>query len=509
VPRSLRSRLIASHLLVIGLAFLLTIVVAAIPVRRAQLRAEERRLESVAQSIAVQTDFITERSGSRLLEPALGAFLLRQSRVTNSRVLLASADGTIVYDPQPYSLLVDQRLPGLAERIERLRAEALRAAEMPGAGVVPLAVTESAGRVDDRLAAIATTTGSNDRSSTTLYPVVLSPARQLPVLDRLLRPLVAAALAAALAAVAASLWLARSISRPISDLTTTATSITAGNLDQRAPGEGEDEVGQLVRAFNAMIDRLATTYRSQRVMLANIAHELRTPLTSIQGYAQALRDDVLPDESGRELALEVVQQESDRISDLVNQILHLSRLESGQTTLSPEPVQLNQLLEQLKRSFDLRAQRAGVGLSLLADQELVEADEELLTQALGNLVGNAIRHTPAGGSVELRASRVTPAGGAPLVRITVSDTGQGIPAVDLPHIFERFYRASGSVTAGDAAGTADSSRRFGLGLAIAHEIVARHGGTIAVASEPGRGTVFTVDLPVAPGQRGPDTTDGE
>jgi signal transduction histidine kinase len=500
VPRSLRSRLIASHLLVIGLAFLLTVLVAAVPVRRAQLRAEERRLESVAQSIAIQTDVITGRASGRLGEAAFDAFLLRQSRVTNSRVLLATANGTIVYDPLPGSDLEDGRLPGLAERIERLRAEARRVADdLPGARVIPLAVAEPVGRIDGRVAAIATTTGSNDRTDTTLYPVVLSPRRQLPVLDRLLRPLVLAALAAALAAVAASLWLARSIARPISNLTEAAATITAGNLDRRVPGEGSDEIGRLVQAFNAMIDRLATAYRSQRTLLANIAHELRTPLTSIQGYAQALRDDVVRDDAERGVALAVIQEESDRISELVNQILQLSRLESGQLPLRAEPIRLDALLQRLERSFAPLVERAGVELHALADRSLViDADAELLTQALNNLVGNAIRHTPPGGSVEVRAARLSPAGGSPLVRITVSDTGQGIPEQDLPHIFERFYRASGSETAaGSAAGTADDSRRFGLGLAIAREIVTRHGGTIAVSSEPGQGTTFTVDLPAA------------
>ena len=325
----------------------------------------------------------------------------------------------------------------------------------------------------------------------------MSRSSRLPVLDRVIRPLFFAAAVAVVTGIGASLLLARSIARPITRLTSTAESISAGNLAARAEGAGDDELGRLVRAFNAMIDRLATTYASQRGLLANIAHELRTPLTSIQGYAQALRDGVARDTAERDAALSAIRDESERIDALVNQILQLSRLESGQLPTRRSPADIGALMVRTRLGLETRAREREVSLDVDAAPGLVlHADEELLAQALGNLVGNAIRHTPAGGVVTQRAGRIVTPGGAESIRISISDTGSGIAPDELPHIFDRFYRGGPDSASGVPSGPGESARRFGLGLAIAREIVARHGGTIAVESEPGRGTTFTLDLPV-------------
>jgi signal transduction histidine kinase len=482
--------LIASHLAVVGFVLIVTVLVAFVPVRRAQLRAEEERLRGVADTVALQADFVTRPGATGVGTQALRALATRQARISGTRVLLAQADGTIVFDTRRDSRLVNQRIPSLKTEIDRIRALAQDQADSEPDSLE--AVTLPTDALDGYQAVIATTTASNERGQGAFYPIVISARNRAPALDRVVRATLLAAAVALVGAVGTSLWLARSIARPIGNLTAVASDISAGNLERRAPGEGDDEVGRLVRAFNAMIDRLAETYASQRTLLANIAHELRTPLTSIQGYARALHDDVIDTESERDEALAVIGEESERIGELVNQILQLSRLETGQQAIAQDDVDLAELFERQRRALAQQARAAGVTLTAESTPALrVTGDPELLTQALGNLITNGLRHTPPGGSVTVRAARLGRPGASPQVRITVADSGQGIAEEDLPHVFERFYRG--------AADGAQPQRRFGLGLAIAREIVTRHGGTISVESGLGRGTTFCMDLPVAPG----------
>ncbi|CAN5621146.1 hypothetical protein BH23CHL2_BH23CHL2_09660 [soil metagenome] len=294
---------------------------------------------------------------------------------------------------------------------------------------------------------------------------------------------------ALIAAVAIGLVISRTVTGPLVRLTSEVGEISAGYLDKRTEVGAAGEVGTLVDAFNQMLDRIASTYRSQRELLANIAHELRTPLASIQGYAQALRDGVIQDEDARNRALDTITDEARRITELVEQILQLSRLESGQLPIHFAPTVIGEVLERVERQFAPIAIEKGVRLVIDRDTEMQAViDEDLIARALGNLTANAIRHTDAGGAVEVRASRVSIPGRPAGIRLTVRDGGEGISDEQLERIFERFYRV------GDRS-TQHDSRNFGLGLAIVHEIVSRHGGEMSVASTPGQGTTFTIDLP--------------
>jgi two-component system sensor histidine kinase BaeS len=374
----------------------------------------------------------------------------------------------------------------VALRIAALRA---RADAEPGQAL-PLARGASIGRLEGHLAALAITRGSATANQPPLAVVALSPNRRVPVLAGVLRPLIFAGALALTVGIVASVLLARSIARPLARLTTAAGNINAGNLDARLPEMGDDEVGHLGRAFNATLERLAATYAAQRALLANIAHELRSPLTSIRGYAQALRDGTASEPTAQATALTVIDEEAQRMTTLVNQVLQLARLESGQLVMQLEPVALLPLLERLRRATLPQAQAGGVEVTIAAPPTLgLTADAELLTQALSNLLTNALRHTPSGGRVSVTASTFVGNDGVRQARVAVSDTGAGIPPDQLKHVFERFQRGA---DADDAAG---GPRRFGLGLAITREIVRQHGGTLTVSSAPGAGTTFALHLP--------------
>ncbi|MFZ5908756.1 MAG: sensor histidine kinase [Chloroflexota bacterium] len=255
-------------------------------------------------------------------------------------------------------------------------------------------------------------------------------------------------------------------------------------LEERGPRE----VRELTRAFNAMTARVQASQRSQRDFVANVSHELKTPLTSIQGFAQAILDETADTPESRAQAAEIIYNESARMHRMVLDLLDLARLDAGTADLKTEAVDVSALLNGMAEKFSLQAQQAGVALLVDTpppDLPSLAADGDRLAQVLTNLVDNALKHTPPGGQVTLgtqleRAEMV----------IRVADTGAGIPAQAIPHIFERFYQA-------DASRPGGKKRGAGLGLAIAHEIIAAHGGRITLRSQEGQGTVFYVHLPLS------------
>ena len=229
---------------------------------------------------------------------------------------------------------------------------------------------------------------------------------------------------------------------------------------------------------------------ARRDFVANVSHELRTPLAGIKAVVETLRDGALHDSAAAEEFLGRVESEVDRLVQLVEELLHLSRIESGTAPMVMAEVAPRELLTGCVERFRHMAERAGVMLTLEAGDALplIRADRERLGQAVGNLIHNAIKFTPPGGRVTVRAEQV-----GPDLRITVADTGSGIDAVDLPRIFERFY----------VADRARSGRGTGLGLAIVKHVVRAHGGTVTASSSPGRGSTFTITLPLAAGARSP------
>jgi two-component system OmpR family sensor kinase/two-component system sensor histidine kinase BaeS len=272
------------------------------------------------------------------------------------------------------------------------------------------------------------------------------------------------------------------ISRPLRQINGAAQAMAAGDLAVRVRPPAVREVADLAASFNRMADALAQADQQRRQLTADVAHELRTPLSIVKGRLEGIQDGVYSADADQ---IEGLLDEVALLERLIEDLRLLALADAGQLALYPEPVAPALLVRDAQRSFAHAAEERRVALHAEAPDGLPElhADPQRLGQVLGNLVANALRHTPAGGSVTVRAARA-PAG----VTFEVRDTGAGIAPEDLPRIFDRFYRADPSRTR--ASGGA------GLGLAIARRIVEAHGGTIWAESEPGRGTAVRFTLPV-------------
>jgi two-component system sensor histidine kinase BaeS len=289
----------------------------------------------------------------------------------------------------------------------------------------------------------------------------------------------AAAAAVVLVAVVCAFLLTRRVLRPIAALTEASHRLGEGRPAQAVPESGRDELAELTRTFNRMAASLARSEERQRRLIGDVAHELRTPLANLRGYLEALSDGVL--QPSPELFASL-HEEALLQQRIVDDLQELALAEAGVLAYHRGSVDLAELAETVRTAFRPQAEAAGVALTVEAEPAVVPGDSDRLRQVLGNLLRNALAATPSGGSV---AIRVAAQGGRAVIE--VADTGRGIAAADLPHIFDRFWRA-------DAA-RARATGGSGLGLAIAHEIVAAHDGRIRVVSGEGTGSVFTVDLP--------------
>jgi two-component system sensor histidine kinase BaeS len=312
-------------------------------------------------------------------------------------------------------------------------------------------------------------------------PPPLAP-REVRYLMRTNRASLYAALAAILIALFLGIFLARRLTRPVRELTAATRAMAQGELEQQVPVRSQDELGELAAAFNQMSADLTHANELRRQMTADIAHDLRTPLSVIAGYAEGLRDGVLPPTPE---TFQTIHKEAEHLSRLVEDLRTLSLADAGELTLIRQLVTPRELLERTAAAHLPRAQQLEIGLRVTAEANVppVNADPERMAQVLGNLVSNALRHTPVGGQISLAAAQE-----GNDVLLTVQDTGVGIASSKLPRIFDRFYR-------GDDARQADEGES-GLGLAIAKSLVELHGGTISVESILGEGTTFTIALPV-------------
>ena len=276
--------------------------------------------------------------------------------------------------------------------------------------------------------------------------------------------------------------LVRGITHPISGITDVVKDFTRGNFSRRVQVKGHDELSNLGSSFNTMADELNTLEEARRSFVANVSHELRSPLTSMRGFLEAMADGTIPPED-RDDYIEIVLDENRRMTVMVNDLLDLARIESGQYKLTMSVFDVNELIRRTVLTFEARikGKRLSVDIDLPSEPLYAEADEARITQVLHNLVDNAVKYTPDDGELGIccRHEKHT-------VRVRVTNSGPGIPAEDLPHVFDRFYKAEKAHTPSGSSGT-------GLGLSIAKLIMDQHEQELTATSEPGR-TEFAFTL---------------
>ncbi len=272
--------------------------------------------------------------------------------------------------------------------------------------------------------------------------------------------------------------------QPLNDVSHTAQRISGSSLDLRLTPRGAgDEFDWLIEAFNHMMERLAAAFEQVQQFSIDVSHELRTPLTAIRGQLEVALFTAKTPEQYREAMLNALE-DVERLSQVVKALLLLSRSESGQLALQKAPFNLSSVVTDVVEQFQIPADAAQVTLAAELPAECaVEADRIQIERLVSNLLSNAVKYTPAGGQVHVRLAEEKGQ-----VHLEVEDNGQGIPASDLPRIFDRFYRVQSA--------DANPDKGLGLGLSFVAWIAKAHGGTVDVRSEPGKGSLFTVRLPV-------------
>jgi len=323
------------------------------------------------------------------------------------------------------------------------------------------------------------------------YPRGFSPSGFLAKVDLVI---LTTGVGIAFVVVAFSLFMARRLTRPLASLTQAAEEMKAGNYNQRVEQpRSQDELGRLALTFNSMADKIAADVNElrqqeqlRRDLIANIAHDLITPLTAIQGYSEALGDDVISAPEQRHETAQLIGREVQRLRRLVSDMQNMTALESGRVTLELAALNLHDLVAETLAVIAPECEQARIDVqnTLAPATPPVLADSDRITQVLLNLLDNARRHTPAGGQITLGARTE----GRQLLT-WISDTGTGIHPQDLSSIFERFYRVDRSRSA--------ASGGSGLGLAIIKAIITAHSGTVWAQSAPGQGTTIFFTLPLA------------
>ena len=287
----------------------------------------------------------------------------------------------------------------------------------------------------------------------------------------------------AIAALGLAIVIARQITEPTRRLGAAAADVARGKLTTRIEKPSGDEIGRLGEAFNSMAEALERQEELRRSMIADIAHELRTPLSVLRGNLEAMLDNLL-EPSTKELG--VLHGQSVALSRLIEDLRTLSLASAGHLELSRRPTDLGELASSVAAELEAAARERGISLSVEAPSALPQTmvDRERIRQVLRNLLDNALRYTPAGGRVNVQTTAE-----AKQVKVSVADTGSGIAPEELPHVFDRFYRADGS--------RARATGGSGLGLAIVKQLVEAHGGQVWAESQPGKGSQLHFYMPIA------------
>jgi signal transduction histidine kinase len=482
---TLRSRLIASYVLVIVTCLAVTgVVLTALLVpqvsRLTYLRLAEQGLPIALRVINLRGQGLTAARIIDTLEQRVGT--------EGSPILIVDGEGLVLASTED----------GWVGREINLSLQTTDGRALFGTYVRGRLTTSQGLFYYVALPASLRPAAGSESAPGTWYVVLLSQPRQMlaSLLAEISIGVFATGAVALLVSVGVAFLIARSVAKPLQRITIATEEIARGDYEEELQITSPEEIARLATSFNAMAHEVQASRQAQRDLVANVSHDLKTPLTSIQGFAQAILDGTAADQGSRRRSAQIIHEEADRMARLVNDLLDLARIEAGQVVMDRQPVEIPALLQDCAEKARLQAQEAQVALQVNSEADLVvTGDRDRLAQVLGNLLDNALKHTPPGGSISLAARSVVAAPARPreqppgLVEISVTDTGEGIPPEDLSRIFERFYRGDKSRT--------HTGKGSGLGLAIAQEIVRAHGGQIRAESVVGLGTKFTITLPHA------------
>jgi two-component system OmpR family sensor kinase len=490
---TLRARLLLSYVVVIVVCLTLTTLVLILIARPLQQRIAIVRLSAQVTLTVPRVQTLLERG---LSPEQIGERLARGSVRQEARVLLLDGQGQVLGDSE--GEWVGQRVGEISRTSE---------GQPRDSGILT-------GPDGSRLVYAGQLVGPKTPGGPLWVAAVASSPRTLRALvGDLGQGLLTAGALALILSMLLAILIARSVAKPLRQMARAAEAIAAGDYDQKLDIQGPEEVGILAESFEVMAQRVRASQQAMRDLVANVSHDLKTPLTSIQGFAQALLEGATQDEAARQRAASVIYDEASRMVRMVEELLDLARIESGQMVLERRPLDLAALVGGVVQALAPAAAEKRVTLHAdLPELPLVTGDGDRLSQVFTNLLDNALKYTSEGDRVQITAqvlkaqprpqrSRILARPDAStltslradFVEVSIADTGRGIPAEDLPRIFERFYQA-------DKA--RPSRRGSGLGLAIAKEVVEAHAGRIGVESVEGLGTRFSVALPVSQPEAG-------
>ena len=465
---SLRLKLFFTYSLVVVVTLMIAALGSAVLLREYANRAALNSLEDTARPISVQLTNLVR--GSATLAAVIES-LQEQADTNGVHIFFADNTGDILrqFTPQGESPVAIE--PGtLPQGITRVARGEIETAE----GNTLLYAASPLAKAPQQLVRAQ------------LLVITIPQPRVGVVLAGILRPFAWAGVIALVASTLLAFWLSRSVYRPLGEIAEAAEKIGRGEYRHRINSKETGEIGKLAGNFDRMTSEVESSQLKLRHFVADVSHELKSPLTAIQGFSQALLDGTAADKETRDKAARIINDESKRLRRQVDELLDLSRLQSGQFKMVLDRIDLADVLKQSVEVFNLPAADRSVAIKLDSVAGLwVKGDADRLEQIFNNLLDNAVKNSPAFSEVSVAASRE-----GDRIIVTVTDQGPGIHPDALPHVFERFYQVTGVRTG------------VGLGLAITREIVLAHGGAIEAKSAPGAGAEFIVNLPAAVGATG-------
>lgn len=455
---TLRSRLWLSYALVISIALgVVSVVLIGYIIRNPLIYRQE-----AARLLVVQNLILRDRAKWINLRPEnVQTYIDQQAESFGARIVVFDGSRQLVADSG------SQDFPGL--RFPRLARERLASVIRDSDGTPWLYMLRQLEKNNWLMVAV-------QRPNAPLMNILR---------DDLFLPIVGAGIIALLLSLLLAYLLSKWVGDPLQRVVAASREMPEGSVGILKL-EGPREVQDLIGGFNVMSTRIRTAQLSQRQFIANVSHELKTPITIIQGFAQAMLDGTVDTPESEKKAAQVIFDESGRMHRLVVDLLELARLDAGTFDLKHESVDMNLLLQHVVEGFTQKANNRQVNIEIYSPTlPLIYGDGDRLSQVFTNLLDNALKFTPCGGTVKIKAVN-----DSSQLRVDISDTGTGISSDQLPFLFDRFFQADPSRKGGE-------DHSAGLGLAIVREIVLAHHGTITAQSSPGQGSTFTVHLPLA------------